>query len=109
VLRDVETPHPLVRNLEMSGVWRQAEEPLHWLPESPDPVHWWGMTAEQRAEFIPTYRRDRDRGAGLGLPFAKHLVEATGVPVGLVPVAHGGTNMDQWDPAKRDQGGCCGR
>jgi len=105
VLRDVEPPHPLVRSFEMSRVWKHAEEPLHWLLESPDPVHWWGMTGEQRDEFIPTYRRDRDRGAGLGLPFAKHLVAATEVPVGLLPVAHGGTNMEQWDPGKGDQGG----
>ena len=105
VLRDVEAPHPLVRNFEMSCVWKRAEEPPHWLPESPDPVHWWGMSEAQRNEFIPTYRKDRDRGAGLGLPFAKHLAEATGVPIGLLPVAHGGTNMDQWDPAKRDMAG----
>jgi sialate O-acetylesterase len=63
------------------------------------------MTEAQRDEFVPTYRRDRDRGAGLGLPFAKRLVEATGVPVGLIPAAHGGTNMEQWDPAKRTMGG----
>lgn len=105
VLRDVERPHPLVRNFEMGGTWVAAAEPLHWLPESPDPVHWWGMTQAQRDEFVPNYRRDRERGAGLGLPFARHLVTKTGVPVGLIPVAHGGTNMDQWDPARKAQGG----
>ncbi len=104
-LTEVEPPHPLVRNFEMGGRWVKAVEPLHWLPESPDPVHWWGMTEAQRNEFVPNYRRDRDRGAGLGIPFARHLVETTKVPIGLIPVAHGGTNMDQWDPAKKDQGG----
>jgi len=105
VLRDVETPHPLVHNLEMGGAWTVAREPLHWLPESPDSVHWWGMNETQRNEFVKTYRATRDRGAGPGLPFAKRLVEATGVPVGLLPTAHGGTNMEQWSPAKRDEGG----
>jgi sialate O-acetylesterase len=33
------------------------------------------------------------------------MVEATGVPVGLVVCAHGGTSMEQWSPAKKDQGG----
>ncbi len=33
------------------------------------------------------------------------MVEATGVPVGLVICAHGGTSMEQWSPAKKDQGG----
>ncbi len=105
ILRGVEPPHPLVHVLEMRGVWKRAEEPLHWLPESPDPVHWWGMSEAQRNEFVPNYRKTRDRGAGPGLAFARRLVLETGVPVGLIPCAHGGTNMEQWDPGKRDEGG----
>ena len=33
------------------------------------------------------------------------MVEATGVPIGLVICAHGGTSMEQWNPAKKDEGG----
>ena len=33
------------------------------------------------------------------------MVEPTGVPVGLVACAHGGTSMEQWDPAKKGEGG----
>ena len=33
------------------------------------------------------------------------MVESTGVPVGLVACAHGGTSMEQWNPAKKEQGG----
>ncbi len=33
------------------------------------------------------------------------MVEATGVPIGLVACAHGGTSMEQWNPAKKDEGG----
>jgi sialate O-acetylesterase len=39
------------------------------------------------------------------LPFAVEMVRRTGVPVGLVPCAHGGTSMDQWNPALKDKGG----
>ncbi len=104
-LTGAETPHPKVRVFGMNGRWSRAAEPLHWLLDSPDHVHWWGMTKAQRDRALPSSRRNRTRGAGLGLTFAKRLVEATGVPVGLIPCAHGGTNMDQWDPAKRGEGG----
>ncbi len=50
-------------------------------------------------------RASRTKGAGLGLPFAKELVRRTGVPVGLIASAHGGTSMEQWDPAGRELGG----
>ena len=33
------------------------------------------------------------------------MVEKTGVPIGLIPAAHGGTSMQQWNPALRDLGG----
>jgi type 1 glutamine amidotransferase len=39
------------------------------------------------------------------LPFAAAMVESTGVPIGLVACAHGGTSMEQWNPSHKDQGG----
>ena len=33
------------------------------------------------------------------------MVESTGVPIGLVACAHGGTSMEQWNPSKKEQGG----
>jgi sialate O-acetylesterase len=33
------------------------------------------------------------------------MVRRTGVPIGLIPCAHGGTSMDQWSPALKDKGG----
>lgn len=45
------------------------------------------------------------KGTGLALPFAKQMVARTGVPIGLVPCAHGGTSMMQWDPKLRANGG----
>ena len=54
---------------------------------------------------LETYNKERKKGAGLGLPFAVEMTRRTGVPVGLIPCAHGGTSMAQWDPALKDKGG----
>jgi sialate O-acetylesterase len=32
------------------------------------------------------------------------MVRETGIPVGLLPVAHGGTSLDQWNPALKEEG-----
>jgi len=48
---------------------------------------------------------NRKKGAGLGLPFAVEMAARTGVPIGLVPCAHGGTSMEQWSPALKDREG----
>jgi sialate O-acetylesterase len=87
----------------MDGKWAVAEEPLHWLLDSPDPVH--SGNPDDRAARAEAVRRTRTKGAGMGLPFGAAMVEATGVPVGLVCCAHGGTSMAQWDPAKKGEGG----
>lgn len=102
-LVDVTPPSDRVMVLGMSGEWGRAEEPLHWLVDSPDPVHH-GNPAD-RAARSEAQHRNRMKGAGLGLPFAVVLSSATNVPIGLIACAHGGTSMQQWDPAKKDQGG----
>jgi type 1 glutamine amidotransferase len=102
-LVDVAPPHPRVMLLGMDGRWGMAEEPLHWLVDSPDPVH--SGDASSRAARSTQTHKTRKKGAGLGLPFAVTMVESTGVPVGLVACAHGGTSMEQWNPSKKEQGG----
>jgi sialate O-acetylesterase len=102
-LIDVTPPHGKVALLGMDGKWAQAEEPLHWLLDSPDPVH--HGDPRTRAERSAKEHKTRKKGTGLGLPFAVAMVEATGVPVGLVACAHGGTSMAQWNPALKEQGG----
>jgi sialate O-acetylesterase len=102
-LIDVTPPHQRVMLLGMDGKWATAEEPLHWLVDSPDPVH--SGDPKTRAERSARTHKSRTKGAGLGLPFAVAMVEATGVPVGLVACAHGGTSMAQWNPALKEQGG----
>jgi type 1 glutamine amidotransferase len=102
-LINVAPPHEKVLALGMDGKWVKAEEPLHWLVDSPDPVH--SGDPKTRAERSAHDHKMRTKGAGLGLPFATSMVEQTGVPIGLVITAHGGTSMQQWDPAKKGEGG----
>ncbi len=101
----VATPSPWVHCYGMNEKWSIASEPLHWLRESPDPVHHRGAPRKELENARKGVRPKVARGAGLGLPFAKELHARTGVPIGLVPCAHGGTSMAQWDPAKKDLGG----
>lgn len=102
-LTDVTPPNDFVMLLGMDGKWTKAEEPLHWLVDSPDPVH--SGDPATREERSKNQHKNRTKGAGLGLPFASVMVNNTGVPIGLVACAHGGTSMEQWSPAKKDDGG----
>ncbi|MFN0169498.1 MAG: sialate O-acetylesterase [Bryobacteraceae bacterium] len=82
LLASAEAPDPHVHMMRPDDRWAIAEDPLH-------------------------ERRDTPRGpngAGSGLAFAKEMYRRTGVPVGLIPCAVGGTSMDQWDPGKRSEG-----
>lgn len=102
-LIDVTPPNPNVLALGMDGEWVEAEEPLHWLVDSPDSVHSGDpKTQEKRSE---EEHKNRTTGAGLGLPFATLMVEKTKVPIGLVICAHGGTSMEQWNPSKKKERG----
>ncbi len=108
-LANVEEPSPLVHNFTMAHRWELATEPLHWLIDSPDPVHSGNglkdLDESGRRQRRAAARANRRKGSGLGLAFAKELSRRTGVPIGLVSAAHGGTSMTQWDPAGRDKGG----
>jgi sialate O-acetylesterase len=108
-LTNVELPHELVHLFDMADRWMVAEEPLHTLVSAADRVHWPRNAEKQperyEGERLKQYMATRRKGAGLGLPFAVEMVRRTGVPVGLLACAHGGTSMAQWDPALKDQGG----
>ena len=126
LLKNVESPHELVHVFDMAFRWDVAEEPLHTSAESLDEAHWRFMGVDfpwwlkegdvpsgplqgaQRAAF----RKLREYGAGLGLAFAMAMVERTGIPVGLIPCAHGGASIGPpfsgfpgWDPSLKQQGG----
>jgi sialate O-acetylesterase len=108
-LVDVEQPVPLVHSFDMADKWLKAEEPLHTLVSAADRVHWRLNENKEperwTGERLDKFLTDRKKGAGLGLPFAGEMVRRTGIPVGLIPCAHGGTSMDQWSPALKDREG----
>ncbi len=108
-LVNVQPPVELVHSFDMADEWMMAKEPLHTEVSAADAVHW-PLNAERQperltGEKLATYIAERKKGAGLGLPFAAEMVRRTGIPIGLIPCAHGGTSMAQWNPALRDQGG----
>jgi sialate O-acetylesterase len=102
-------PVPQVRCLTMARRWELAREPLHLRAESPDAVHNVnGNAGRSRPLSAKAGARLRDQatcGAGLGLHFGRLMYERSGVPQGLIATAHGGTTMQQWDPALRGLGG----
>lgn len=108
-LIDVQPPVPQVHTFDMADRWLVAEEPLHTLVNAADRVHW-RLNENKEPEIwsgerLDKYLSDRKKGAGLSLPFAEEMFARTGVPVGLVPCAHGGTSMDQWSPELKDREG----
>lgn len=110
VLEDVQEPNSLVHSFDMTDHWDIAREPLHRLVDAADRVHWpvnpkTHEPEKVEGEALKKAIESRKKGAGLGLPFAVEMLRRTGVPVGLLPCAHGGTSMDQWDPALKSKGG----
>lgn len=108
-LVDLEQPDPRIRSFDLTDHWVLATEPLHQLPNAVDRVHWRkdkeGNLKKLEGQELEQWVANRKKGAGLGLPFAKAMLQRTGVPIGLVPCAHGGTSMDQWSPALKDKQG----
>ena len=103
-LIDVEPPSPYVHVLDMANRWHIAEEPLHWLCDSPDSCHC-DVMGDAQKERMAYERKHRMKGAGLGLPFANEMFRQAGVPIGLLACAHGGTSMAQWNPELKGLGG----
>ncbi|MCL4841589.1 MAG: hypothetical protein KJZ79_07110 [Bryobacteraceae bacterium] len=108
-LKDLPAPSALVYSFNMADQWVPAEEPLHRLQDAVDSFHWRTNPGEPKTplsgEALRKSIASRVKGAGVGLPFALEMVRRTGVPVGLIPSAHGGTSMDQWSPSLKEQGG----
>jgi len=102
-LADAPKPHPLVRNFTMAKVWERAQDPLHFLSESPDRIHNQGQV--RTAAELAQAKRNALKGTGAGVHFGIEMQRRSGVPQGLIATAHGGTSMEQWDPQKRSQGG----
>ena len=95
------TPNPEIRELHMANYWMPAEPTLHKLWLAHDKIH----TDVLRATPEGYANQIEKRCIGPGYFFAGHMYDYEGVPQGVIPCAHGGTQMLQWDPAERDLGG----
>ncbi len=108
-LIDVQQPNTMVHSFDLADHWNVAEEPLHTLVSAVDRVHWrnspQGEPERWSGARLQQYIAARKKGAGLGLPFAVEMFKRTGVPIGLIPCAHGGTSMEQWSPSLKDNDG----
>ena len=103
-LIDVTPPNPRVMALGMDDKWEQAEEPLHWLVDSPDPVH----SGDPKARVLsgrPTNTRREPKGPAWACRSPCRWSSRPGFRLAWSPAAHGGTSMEQWNPAKKEQGG----
>lgn len=94
---------PAVRACYMNDEWGIARDPIHNVGESVDAVHN-GWPDPDKPRRRARRRTIPARGAGPGVPFALAMRRLTGVPQGLIPCAHGGTSMTQWDPALKALG-----
>jgi len=103
LLQDLEAAGELVRLFGMDQRWQLAVEPLHREWRSPDPVHnhpWGNHDLDQLdADVAATMGTAQpSQGAGCGIAFANEYVRLTGIPVGILPVARGGTSLGDWAP-----------
>lgn len=81
-----------IRTFQMNHQWELAQHPIHRLDLSVDQVHTY------LAGGVP-YQMGGLACVGPGLSFARTMKKRTGIPQGLIPCAHGGSAMHQWDPS----------
>jgi sialate O-acetylesterase len=97
-LCEAAKPNPMVHAFYMDDHWDVAADPVNDLRVAIDPVHkilCGGVQPE-----VPTMR-----ATGPGSAFGARFYELSGVPQGLIASAHGGTCMQQWDPALKSEAG----
>lgn len=105
-------PDPRVWCFTTRHEWRIAKDPLHDLLDSRAPAdRTLRLAATPPAHRNPETRfrgywrkRNKGKGAGLGIAFGSAFRAVSGRPVGLVACAHGGTTLDQWDHRRHDEG-----
>lgn len=98
ILDDKMPPQHLTRAFYMDERWDVADDPLHDLPAATDSIH----MHIHGGSFEP---RNPRLGTGPGVAFGQTLSEELGIPIGLIPCAHGGTSMNQWSPDYADHNG----
>ena len=112
LLKNALVPDERVWSFSSAGKWSTAVDPLHRLWESFTPVNQvinrsclpLEKSHLSDNELAEEETRTRISGAGLGISFGKTLADALDRPIGLIPAAHGGTTLDQWNPVKKNEG-----
>lgn len=79
----------MVHAFYMDNTWGTANPPIHDTRRAVAPVHGGNPANPPKTQ----------RGPGPGLPFAVEMYKSTGIPQAVIPCAHGGTSLVQWDPA----------
>lgn len=104
-------PNPKVAIFDLSGNWNPAIPPTHRIVTASSPAFKKqiftlnpSLTEEGWQQMIQAEKTKPTGGVGPDLSFAEAVVSATGRNVILVPCALGGTTLEQWSPALKDEG-----
>jgi sialate O-acetylesterase len=97
--------------LSMDGRWLDALPPTHRVYDADVPIMNMlikRVLQKSESEIAATRKASLAEkpvgGTGPDYFFARELYRETGVPVGLIPCAFGGTSLVEWEPALREQG-----
>ena len=120
LLKGPTEPDPRIMVFTKDKKWLLAEEPLHTeraevdnYPASHFPIREHillqrygvmfpqNLTPQQFLDDLGEPERGLE-GVGPGLFFAKHLIQYTNRPIGLIFCPFGGTTMANWDPATQN-------
>jgi lysophospholipase L1-like esterase len=105
-LREQFPRNPSIMMFNMDNTWQVAQHPLHRMYESAASVHR-NINKKSPEEWEKLREKSMQKPIGgvcPGLFFGEHLF-ANGIKnIGLIPSAHGGTSMNQWDPEKKELG-----
>lgn len=112
-LAQAPKPDQRIWSFTSAGAWEVAKEPLQWYWESVTPVHQDFLRkrlpddkAQLSNEALAKLERARrTTGAGLGVHFARCMADTLGCPVGLINTAQGGSSLEEWNPARKGEGG----
>jgi sialate O-acetylesterase len=96
-----EKSHPQVRAFFMNDKWGVAKDPIHNMWETVDEVH-----IRLCGGNVPKPKKIT-HSVGPGVAFGVEMQKITDIPQGVIACAHGGTSMDQWNPARRASEDSC--
>jgi len=101
LLAESEKALPSIRCFYMDDTWDRAADPLHCPDAAADQVH--HILAGRNGPIGGRKKIDQARrwGTGCGIAFANEMTRSSGVPIGLIACAHGGTSLTQWLPPQQ--------